>query len=161
MKKWLEKLVPPGMKLGGPIGVIGVLLVFSTCWSTMVFRSNHWDDVLATCYWGFENEYWLKERYEMPEFAPMLRGCFDILIFYALVMVIMVVFNYRYHYRESKSIYLMKRLPNQWELYKRCIGFPILGIICAGIVALMWIVGFYMYYDSFELPTNYTVVDWF
>lgn len=161
MRKWLEKLLPLGMRPGGHIGVLGGLLVFTVWWSMMVFRSNHWDDVLATCYRGFEDEYWLLEEYEMPEFLPMLRGCFDVFIIFGIVLLAMFAHNYRYHYSESKSIYLMRRLPNQWEIYKRCVGLPLLGLACAGFAAILLVVGFYMYYCSFELPLHYKVVDWF
>lgn len=46
-----------------------------------------------------------------------------------------VVSAYRYHKKGSKSIYLMRRLPDRWELHRRCWGLP---VVCwAGSAALM------------------------
>lgn len=161
MIKWLKKWFPPGLMVEGQLALIVALLCIVSGWSFLVFRENHWDDVLKNCYVGFETWYHLAEEYEMPEFMPMLRNCFDILNYYLIAMVGLMLYNYRYHYNESKSVYLMKRLSNPWEFHRRCISVPLLGMVCGGILAVAMIGLFYIYYSTFVPPFDYEVGSWF
>ena len=44
-------------------------------------------------------------------------------------MFSMAAMHYVYHWKGSRSIYLMRRLPNPWELHRRCLTLPALGIV--------------------------------
>lgn len=46
-----------------------------------------------------------------------------------------VVRNYRSHYTGSMSIYTMRRLPDKWELHRRCWTVPVLAAL--GALAMM------------------------
>ena len=48
-----------------------------------------------------------------------------------------LVFHYLYHYQGSRSIYLMRRLPDRWELLRRCIALPLCGALAALLTGLL------------------------
>ncbi len=63
-----------------------------------------------------------------------------------IVCVCMVILHFRYFYAESKSIYLMKRLSDGRELYRRCLTLPVLVFIISFVLGLLYIaicMGFY------------------
>ena len=55
--------------------------------------------------------------------------------------------NYASHRQDSMSIYLMRRLPDRWELHRRCLGLPLMGIgvcVLAALVTVVVCYGCYM-----------------
>lgn len=64
-----------------------------------------------------------------------------------------VFVHYRYHSQGSKSIYLMKRLPDRMELHRRCLTLPAAGLLICGLTALLTVVlcyGIYIYFTPEE-----------
>lgn len=61
-------------------------------------------------------------------------------------MALMVVHNYLYHRQGSMSIYLMKRLPDRWELHRRCWTVPVTASLAAGALSAAMIGIFYIVY---------------
>ena len=63
------------------------------------------------------------------------------------------VSHYQYHSQGSKSIYLMKRLPDRMELHRRCLTLPIAGLVICGLTAFLTIAlcyGIYLYFTPKE-----------
>lgn len=63
---------------------------------------------------------------------------------FLLTMVWQALRHYQYHTRDSMPIYLMRRLPDQWELHRRCLTVPVLSAIAnmllfAAATALCWV----------------------
>lgn len=54
------------------------------------------------------------------------------------VMLGVVAYHYGYFIRESRSIYLMARLPSRWERHRRAWTLPILGILLCLLAALLF-----------------------
>ena len=54
------------------------------------------------------------------------------------VMLGVVVYHYAYFTRESRSIYLMARLPSRWERHRRAWTLPILGMLLCLLAALLF-----------------------
>ncbi len=84
------------------------------------------------------------ERVIAP-FAPMVLGT-PLLGFgvFLLMMALQVLRHYRYHSQDSMSIYLMRRLPDRWELHRRCWTVPVLAclaelVLMAGMIFLCWL----------------------
>lgn len=73
----------------------------------------------------------------IADFTDVFSGC--LLGFYvmAIAAVPWAVIHYNYHFKGSKSIYLMRRLPKKNELWKRCITFPASCAVLAGIGAFL------------------------
>lgn len=61
----------------------------------------------------------------MPDFADVLGYALYGFFILSICMLSIIVFHYIYHYKDSKSIYLMKRLPKPSELHKRCLILPV------------------------------------
>ena len=54
-----------------------------------------------------------------------LWGC----LLAAAAMVFLASWHYSCHFRGSKSIYTMRRLPERWELAKRCLTVPVIAAV--------------------------------
>jgi len=84
----------------------------------------------------------------MPPFAEMISGYLNGFYVLAGSMIIAILLNYRYHRKNSKSVYIMKRLPDRWEFHKRCLTLPFIGmilaIVAAGVMGLIYY-GLYIY----------------
>ena len=64
----------------------------------------------------------------------------------ALGMVITAGYFYVYHYQDGRSIYTMKRLPNGWELWRRCLTMPFWTVVVSGILILLLTGIYYLIY---------------
>ena len=92
----------------------------------------------------------LLERAVMPDFGYLLgRGLAGFLVV-ALCMTGLAAYHYAYHFQGSKSIYLMRRLPQRWELLRRCVTAPALGAVAALVLA---VVTLFVYYGVYLLVT--------
>ena len=89
----------------------------------------------------------------MPHFYQLLDAgmdCSDGFCVLFVVLVAMIIYHYCTYYQGSKSIYLMKRLPDKWELYKRCVHLPMIAMI----VEIITIVGVMsLYYGIYLIFT--------
>ena len=63
-----------------------------------------------------------------------------------IVMAAVAVMFYFYHYEGSRSIYTMKRLPNPWELWRRCLAVPLCTIVLCAVLALLLLGIYYLVY---------------
>lgn len=82
----------------------------------------------------------------MEYFANLIFGRFAGFLVMTGAMLVLMVYHYFYHYMDTKSIYLMKRLPNKRELLRRCLFAPVLGIgICVLCAVLLWGIYFWIY----------------
>ncbi|MBR5229035.1 MAG: hypothetical protein IKV96_04280 [Firmicutes bacterium] len=61
----------------------------------------------------------------------------------AVAMIGVAVYHYIYHHQGSKSIYLMKRLPDKRELHRRCLSLPLMGMAVAIVTGLI-LLGIYI-----------------
>lgn len=75
-------------------------------------------------------------------FFELVDSCFTGYLILAVCMVLFSIYHYLYHYQGSKSIYLMRRLPNGWELHIRCLAVPIFGV-CACFITTILLIGIY------------------
>lgn len=73
----------------------------------------------------------------MEEFSPLFQGCLWGLSMMALCLPVAVAQRYRYHRQGSRSIYLMRRLPNRWELHRRCMSLPLVALAICPVLALV------------------------
>lgn len=65
---------------------------------------------------------------------------------YFFALLILGGFHYLYHRKGSMSIYLMKRLPNRWELHRRCWGVPLLGAAAGLLLMTALMLLYYLFY---------------
>lgn len=79
----------------------------------------------------------LKEGAMMPVVSELLEGSRIGFVLVAVLPVIFAIDHYGYYRRGSKSIYLMKRLPDRWEYHRRNLTLPVLllGVVLITMVA--------------------------
>lgn len=82
----------------------------------------------------------------MPDFARLMDGLLAGFAVIALTMPVLAVYHYLYHWQETKSIYVMRRLPSCWELHRRCLTLPAAGLLIGGVAALTIILLYYWLY---------------
>ena len=82
----------------------------------------------------------------MPDFAELMDGTLLVFLAIALTMMGLVIYHYIYHRLDTKSYYVMRRLPNRWELHLRCLTLPMTGLLICGAAALIMITIYYWIY---------------
>lgn len=83
----------------------------------------------------------------MRNFCDIIDNCLLAFPLVALVMALFAALHYVYHRRGSRSDYTMRRLPDRWEMHRRCLTIPVCAVlICliAGFVMLLIYYGIYM-----------------
>lgn len=89
----------------------------------------------------------------MPPFSHLIRFSTSVFLIFFAAMVLLTVNHYHYHHQGSQSIYLMRRLPDRWELFRRCAGCPIV-ISAAGLAVLTMLTGSYYFYYIVHTPAQ-------
>lgn len=84
----------------------------------------------------------LKAGAVMVPFSAVVKDRFMLVPFFWVFMGLEVWDCYDYHRKATKSIYLMRRLPDKWELHRRCWGRPL--IYC--ILSLLAVAGMTVLY---------------
>lgn len=73
----------------------------------------------------------------MPSFGEMMESRYYPFVMIVLLMAALAIYNYKYHFQGSKSIYLMRRLPDKGDLARRCLTLPLLGALACIILAVI------------------------
>ena len=146
--KWLEKYAPLGTDVHSQLMwyVAGVGLATI---QSMLFLLRYMSARNAL-YERYAGKMVLIEGAVIEDFAVLITGTFIVLAIECGILLFYPVFNYMYHYQESKMIYLMRRLPDKWELHRRCLTLPIAG---AAILAVWGLVLRMMYFAIYMLCT--------
>jgi len=131
----LARHAPPGMELSFhrnlfEIGLVVAFLYslkFLTRFSRLRSFLYDWDKTGKT----------LREGAEMADFAYIVDGALLLFYILAFAMLMTAILNYAYHRQGSKSIYLMKRLPERNEIHKRAIPLPVIASLSCLIYAFI------------------------
>lgn len=82
----------------------------------------------------------------MEDFVVLLgRGLAGFLVL-GLGMMALIGYHYAYYRQGSKSIYLMRRLPDGGLLHRQCLTLPLAGIALCLISALLLLIFYYFLY---------------
>lgn len=135
MKLDLSRYAPPGHSLRTERNVLLYGLVFSAVISLNFFL--RFSDALGWLYRGNGSSRTLVPGAVMPDFVVLLDRSLIGFFVLAACMAAFAIDHYLYHRRESKSIYLMRRLPDRWELYRRCLTLPLLAAAACLLAALL------------------------
>ncbi len=88
----------------------------------------------------------LIEGAKMPDYIDILGSSLIGFFIISLASVGLLGYHYLYHYQDSKSIYLMRRLPNRFELLKRCISLPVAIILTSLVISFLLLLIYYVIY---------------
>ena len=140
-REWRQQLLPPGydasvevgwLALGGVIAFIYSLCVFAgelgkqLRWLDRVEKQPvpwmmpYYEEILGTALWGF--------------------------VILAILALLLIPVHGAYWYQGSRSIYLMRRLPQRGELLRRTAGLPLLLAAAALAAALLLLLLHYAIY---------------
>ena len=138
--KWLEKYAPLGICVVNQVRSYLVGLVIATVYSMwFIIRYISARNALFEYVRG---ERKLIEGAVIQDFGILTENLFWGFVIMMIVTILTAVFFYFYHYDGSKMIYLMKRLPDKGELWRRCVTLPVIGTVILiawlGIVYLMY-----------------------
>lgn len=88
----------------------------------------------------------LREDAEAASFGQLVTGHWGLYVPLVLFLAAMVLYHYIYYYRETRSIYLMRRLPGRGAILKSCVTGPFLGLGAAAVMAaLLYLLYYGMY----------------
>ena len=79
-------------------------------------------------------------------FSSLFSVYFLGFFFVACFLLGYIIYHYSYYRQDSMSIYLMKRLPDKWELHRRAITVPCIAVVATIGVALTAILFYYIIY---------------
>ena len=107
---------------------------------------NQFNDALSRLYNHMLGGRRLIQGAVMAPFSELVLGCEFGFVLMCLALCLLALYHYRCHSIDSKSIYLMRRLPRAEELHIRCLGLPVMG--AAGAMAILGLltVLFYIVY---------------
>ena len=129
--KWLEKYAPLGIEVQKHIK--GYLALFwSATFCSMFFFINY-TNALDELYTYRAGKKILMEGEIIQSFDQITEGLFMLGYMYAASCLLMSIIYYMYHYQGSKMMYLMRRLPDKWEVYRRCFTLPIAGSVLMAV----------------------------
>lgn len=150
MKVDWTRMAPPGMELSGMRRTMITGLTLSVIGSFgFLFR---YMDAYADLFDRINGVKVLHSGAMMPAFAELLGGFLNGFLIMAVVMLGFIFYHYNYHHQESKSIYLMRRLPSRWERHRRCLVLPIMAALFC-VLCMVVILGLYYLIYRFCTPT--------
>ena len=141
MKDKLARLTPPGIRWQTELKLWAWLAGAAAVYSFAFFfeLAEEISRLYHTPYPGAARQ--LREGWMMPYFAELAQGRFRLFPLVLLAMLLTAAGNYLSFFRGSKSIYLMRRLPQRGETARRCLGLPLLlagaTLLLAGLLLLM------------------------
>jgi hypothetical protein len=152
MKKWkLHELVPPGVDGEKHADRLYTGLLLSTILSCMGFAFSiglHWKQVQDYVP-SADGTYVLFEHDFLGTLLFPLVGVsiYFGFVYVAIAAIILAISYYRGFSQESQALYLMRRLPDRWELARRCLALPLMTIgICALAILVLTLIFFGIYW---------------
>ena len=141
----LERYAPAGFPIMQEIKVfiwtLGISAIFSMGFLIRYFDArNELYDITIT------GQKVLNIDAVMPHMSVLVGNAFIGFYLLSLLALAGAIYHYLFHSQGSKSIYLMRRLPNRWEFHKRCLTLPILAIVAGFLCALLLYLLYYLIY---------------
>lgn len=151
MNTKLRQLAPPGYGLWHEMRVFLWGLCFSILYSVgFVVRFNDARNGLYNFLGGKKT---LLTDVLMPDMGELLGSALAGFLILALCMSATIFFRYAYFWQGSKSIYLMRRLPDKTQLHRRCLVQPLIACglcLLAAFIMLLLYYGVYMFFTPKE-----------
>lgn len=143
----LTRWTPPGLNLKSEKQFFTAGMVFAVIYAVLFF--GRYENALSRLYRYEFGRRVLLPGAVMPDFITLLDRYWAGFAVLAVCMLALMVYHYVYHWQGSKSIYLMRRLPNRGELHRRCLVLPLLAILLCILAAIILLLLFYGVYMAF------------
>ena len=149
LHNWLEAHTPLGFPGKNEVQLYVALLTVSLIANVCRFVSI-FDGYIANLYKTADRTV-LKSPDDpsayMPPFADFVEGHWSYAVLLIMLALFLIIYHYRYHHMNgSMSIYLMRRLPDKKDLFRRCAVLP---IVMMGITFLAYAVLTGIYYFAY------------
>ncbi len=129
IKFLLHRILPPGTSLQSILTLYGLSLALSLI-NNMLFLVKY-ASARARLYAVIDGVKILRKGAVIPTFAELTENCSLGVLLMAVVALYLLIQNYLSFYQGSRSIYLMRRLPDRWDLLRRTAVFPLLSFLFA------------------------------
>ena len=100
---------------------------------------------------------------QIEKLNTLLQGILWWMIIAVTVFIVYAVYYYRVYYQRH-AVYLMKRVPDRFEMHRRCLTVPIILTVEAIIIAVILVLYckylYYRYTPEMYLPANGTINLW-
>ena len=141
---WMENYAPPGIQLSKEMNYWKLVMAICTCWC-LQFPFRYVQE-LNGLYEIRAGKKYLMDNVFMPGFELISMGLFEVFSIAIAFSVCMLVYHYNYHNQGSRIMYLMRRLPNKWEVHIRCITLPVITVVISVVYMHMLRMIFYAIY---------------
>ncbi|MBR5712920.1 MAG: hypothetical protein IKX54_04920 [Lachnospiraceae bacterium] len=150
-----NKLFPPGTNVAVECCVLGTTIGWMVI-AGMSFISK-FQQARENLYDDFGNGVMIRNLdREMPKLRSLVSGRLYGLLIVLLGCAAIAVGHYVSYYRESKSIYVMKRVSSRAEIHVRCLAVPLITFAVALIIAFimfrLYVWGYYYFSPEGSLP---------
>ena len=150
MKNFLERNLPPGYSYKAELSTVIIAFSLLTIISFFGFLGTFLR-LRRMLFMNFSGVGVIVERPIMPDFIYILdNSLLYYLIFGILTFIIASAVHYAYYHTGSKSIYLMRRLPNSFERHQRSLLIPTLFALAFLLTAVML---FFIYFAIYMIFT--------
>lgn len=143
-KDKMFSLCPPGYDMTVEYRVFWIWLIASIAYS-IKFLLNY-DQAYARLFYRTSEGLVLNPMRKMPYFEDLLEDSMNLFIFGIFFLIMVFALHYLHYRRESKSIYVMRRLKNTSILWKTYLGTPIVYGIIFLVTALCMLAIYYGIY---------------
>lgn len=142
---WMARQVPPGLDWWTEIKWAISGLVVGTLWSLAAF-AYQLSNACNRLYDWVGGQRVLVESRTIDPFPELLDQAMAGFLLGMALTIPLACYHYAYHYLGSRSIYLMRRLPDRWDLWRRCLTVPVLLVVlCLVAIELLTILHFLMF----------------
>lgn len=147
--QWIERQVPPGLDWWTEVKWAVSGLAVGAFWSLTAFCYQFYN--ARNRLYGWVNEkYVLVESRTIAPFPELLDQSMAVLLLGMVLTIPLACYHYAYYYLGSRSIYVMRRLPDRWEQWRRCLMVPVL-LAAACLLAIELLT--FVYFLKFLLET--------
>lgn len=146
----LARLFPMGWpwqnEIMGAAGALAVSALLSA--SLFIYRFGSAVDALYDRRRGFPDRVLTPGTVILP-YPQILGGCLIFFAVVALALALLPIAHFLFHRQGTRSDYLMRRLPQRWELTRRCLGGSALLLAITALMAALLFVLFFICYLAF------------
>lgn len=149
MNEFLKRNLPPGMEPTAQknLFIVGNISAFFISFFAFLIE---YASARRGLYMYSGGKYLLKEGVKIQSFYTFNEIFYSMFLILSIVMLGHIVYNYAYYHKGSKSIYLMKRLPNGFEMHRRALTVPLLSVAATAAIA---IISIFIYFIIYVLAT--------
>lgn len=127
---------PPGYEYRKERNAAGILLALGAFLS-LRFLGRLYTAVEELYYMDRTGGRSLRPGAQARSFTELAAGCPGMFLPFFLFLGAMAVYHYFYYYRDTRSIYLMKRLPDRRGLAESCVRAPLQGMAAGAVCMLL------------------------